>query len=290
MEIDGKNIQIGLTMKIDSHQHFWYYKEEDYRWIHDEMQVLKRNFLPNDLVKELKKIGFDGSISIQARQSIEETEWLLNLANEYPFILGVVGWVDLRSKELYKQLEKFSQNPKFVGVRHVVQDEPDDEFLLRNDFIQGIEALKDFSLTYDILIYERHLPVAIRFIEKFPDQVFVIDHIAKPDIKNRSFQNWSQNIKIISEFSNVYCKLSGMVTENDWVHWKNEDFYPYIDFLLETFSYERLLIGSDWPVCTLAGPYEKVMNIVIGHIKDLPLEYQKQILGENAIKAYNLKV
>jgi len=277
-------------MKIDSHQHFWYYKEEDYRWIHDEMQVLKRNFLPNDLVKELKKIGFDGSISIQARQSIEETEWLLNLANEYPFILGVVGWVDLRSKELYKQLEKFSQNPKFVGVRHVVQDEPDDEFLLRNDFIQGIEALKDFSLTYDILIYERHLPVAIRFIEKFPDQVFVIDHIAKPDIKNRSFQNWSQNIKIISEFSNVYCKLSGMVTENDWVHWKNEDFYPYIDFLLETFSYERLLIGSDWPVCTLAGPYEKVMNIVIGHIKDLPLEYQKQILGENAIKAYNLKV
>jgi len=290
VEIDGKNIQIGLTMKIDSHQHFWYYKEEDYRWIHDEMQVLKRNFLPNDLVKELKKIGFDGSISIQARQSIEETEWLLNLANEYPFILGVVGWVDLRSKELYKQLEKFSQNPKFVGVRHVVQDEPDDEFLLRNDFIQGIEALKDFSLTYDILIYERHLPVAIRFIEKFPDQVFVIDHIAKPDIKNRSFQNWSQNIKIISEFSNVYCKLSGMVTENDWVHWKNEDFYPYIDFLLETFSYERLLIGSDWPVCTLAGPYEKVMNIVIGHIKDLPLEYQKQILGENAIKAYNLKV
>jgi len=290
VEIDGKNIQIGLTMKIDSHQHFWYYKEEDYRWIHDEMQVLKRNFLPNDLIKELKKIGFDGSISIQARQSIEETEWLLNLANEYPFILGVVGWVDLRSKELYKQLEKFSQNPKFVGVRHVVQDEPDDEFLLRNDFIQGIEALKDFSLTYDILIYERHLPVAIRFIEKFPDQVFVIDHIAKPDIKNRSFQNWSQNIKIISEFSNVYCKLSGMVTENDWVHWKNEDFYPYIDFLLETFSYERLLIGSDWPVCTLAGPYEKVMNIVIEHIKDLPLEYQKQILGENAIKAYNLKV
>lgn len=277
-------------MKIDSHQHFWYYKEEDYRWIHDEMQVLKRNFLPNDLVKELKKIGFDGSIAIQARQSIEETEWLLNLANEYPFILGVVGWVDLRSKELYKQLEKFSQNPKFVGVRHVVQDEPDDEFLLRNDFIQGIEALKDFSLTYDILIYERHLPVAIRFIEKFPDQVFVIDHIAKPDIKNRSFQNWSQNMKIISEFSNVYCKLSGMVTENDWAHWKNEDFYPYIDFLIETFSYERLLIGSDWPVCTLAAPYEKVMNIVIEHIKDLPLEYQKQILGENAIKAYNLKV
>ncbi len=275
-------------MRIDSHQHFWYYNESEYGWITDEMKVLKRDFLPHDLANELKKIDFDGSIAVQARQTLEETEWLLNLANQIDFIFGVVGWVDLRSRDVYKQLEKFANFKKFVGVRHVIQDEPDDEFMLRDDFLNGIKTLKQLSLTYDILIYERHLPVTIRFVEKFPDQVFVIDHIAKPDIKNRSFNNWAKCIKILSEFPNVYVKLSGMVTEDDWDYWNKEDFYPYLDLLLETFTHERLMIGSDWPVCTLAGSYNEVMNIVIQYIKNLPIKYQNQILGENAIKAYRL--
>lgn len=277
-------------MRIDSHQHFWQYNDKDYDWITDKMNVLKRDYLPTDLAKEMIKLDFEGSIAVQARQTLTETEWLLELADNYPFILGVVGWVDIRSKNLEKQLEKYSKHNKFVGVRHVVQDEPDENFLLREDFLTGIKLLKDFSLTYDILIYERHLPITIKFIEKFPDQIFVIDHIAKPDIKNRSFKKWSEYMKIISEFPNVYCKLSGMVTEDDWDYWNKEDFYPYIDFLLETFTHERLMIGSDWPVCTVAGSYTEVMNIVIQYIKNLPIKYQNMILGENAIKAYNLKL
>jgi len=277
-------------MRIDSHQHFWHYNEKEYDWITDNMKILKRDYLPVDLAKEMLKIDFSASIAVQARQKLIETEWLLDLANEYPFIVGVVGWVDIRSKELDKQLEKFTKSKKFVGVRHVVQDEPDDNFLLRKDFLQGIKLLKEFSLTYDILIYERHLPVTIKFVEKFPEQTFIIDHIAKPDIKNRSFKKWAENMKILSNFPNVYCKLSGMVTEDDWDYWNKEDFYPYIDFLLETFTHEKLMIGSDWPVCTLAGSYSEVMNIVINYIKNLPLKYQNMILGENAIKAYNLKI
>lgn len=276
-------------MKIDSHQHFWTYNPDEYGWISYEMGILKKDYLPDQLQTELLSIGFDGSIVVQARQSLEETEWILNLADQYNFIKGVIGWVDLCSSKVEEQLIQFSSNPKLVGVRHVIHDEQDDNFILRNDFLNGIRFLKKFGLTYDILIFPRHLPNTIQFVSQFPEQVFVLDHIAKPLIKDKKISPWKEDIEKLARFKNVYCKLSGIVTEADVNNFKEEDFIPYLDIISAAFGPDRLMIGSDWPVCTLAGTYKNVMKIVLDYIEPLSYYDKNKILGEIAIKVYNLK-
>lgn len=269
-------------MHIDAHQHFWLYNPEEYRWIDDSMKAIRRNFLPEDLVPELQQNGFAGSVAVQARQTLEETRCLLSLADQSPEILGVVGWVDLRAPELRLQLSEFSTNPKFVGVRHIVQSEPDERFLLREDFMRGIAALEEFELAYDILIYTQHLPVAAEFVERFPRQRFVLDHMAKPPIKSGEIDHWATGIRRLAQFQNVLCKLSGLVTEADWQGWKPEQITPYLDAAFEAFGSERLMIGSDWPVCLVAATYTRAMSVVKEWLLQFPLKTQAAILGGNA--------
>lgn len=275
-------------MKIDAHQHFWKFNENDFGWISGEMRSIRRDFLPDDLSLELSKTGFDGSVAVQARQSMEETQWLLALAEKYSFIKGVVGWVDLCSHDVDEQLETLAFNPKLIGVRHVIQDEPDDQFILRPDFLRGIGKLRKYDFVYDILIFHRHLPQTVEFVSRFPDQVFVLDHIAKPDIKNRALSPWKDEMAKLARYPNVYVKLSGMVTEADWHRWKPADFAPYLDATLEYFGTDRVMIGSDWPVCKLAGEYDDIMGIVTDFLSDFSGAEKAKILGGNAMKAYKI--
>lgn len=277
-------------MRIDSHQHFWKYNAEEYSWIDDKMQVLRQDFLPEDLEIELKNSGFSGSVAVQARQNIHETRWLLSLAEQHEIIKGVVGWVDLCSTNIEAQLEEFSQHPKLVGVRHVLQDEPDEHFMLRDDFLRGISLLREYNLVYDILIFPKHLPAAVELVKKFPDQFFVLDHIAKPDIKGKNIEPWKEDINKLAAYSNVSCKLSGMVTEAEWQNWEYGDFLPYLETVFTAFGTERLLTGSDWPVCTLAGSYQSVMNIVTDYIIKSDQKDSSGILGGNAARVYNIMI
>ena len=255
-----------MKMKIDAHQHFWIYSQQEYAWIDDHMEILKKNYLPQNLLPLLQQNKVAGTIAVQARQSLAETRWLLSLAQTNTFIKAVVGWVDLCAKDLEEQLHEFSQHPKFTGVRHVVQDEPDDHFLMKKKFLRGVEKLERYHLTYDVLIFPRHLPVAIDFVSHFPEQRFVLDHIAKPPIKDRILQPWKNDIRRLASCANVYCKVSGMVTEANWQRWHNEDFYPYLDVVFEAFGPKRIMYGSDWPVCTLAGTYHDVFNLFIEYV------------------------
>lgn len=275
-------------MRIDAHQHFWHYNPEEYDWIDDSMAVLRRDCHPSDLKPDLEAAGFDACIAVQARQTIGETRWLLELADQHPFIAGVVGWVDLRAEDVREQLATFSKNPKLLGVRHVVQAEPDDRFLLGPDFLRGVAALQEFGLTYDILIYPRHLPVAIEFVQRFPEQRFVLDHVAKPFIKAQTLEPWATDMRELAKFPNVFCKLSGMVTEADWTSWKPEHFKPYIETAVEAFGADRLMIGSDWPVCKVAGSYREVMSLVVHFLEEYPSQARESILGGTAQRFWRL--
>ena len=278
-----------MFMRIDAHQHFWKYNQVEYSWISDSMKVLRKDFLPADLLPLLKRSGFDGSISVQARQSLEETRWLLNLARENDFIKGVVGWIDLCTDEAESQITGFAVDPKLVGVRHVLQDEPDDRFMLSESFMKGISLLKKFSLVYELLIYPKHLPFAVELVKKFPDQKFVVDHIAKPLIRDKILTPWKDGIQQLALQPNVYCKLSGMVTEATWKSWSKSDFVPYLDVIFDAFGPSRLMIGSDWPVCTLAADFESTLKIVTDYIASKSEEDRKLIIGRNAESIYNLK-
>lgn len=279
-------------MKIDSHQHFWTYSVAEYGWITEAMHLLKKDHLPESLLRILSKNGIDGSIAVQARQTVEETRWLLQLSERYSFIKGVVGWVDLQSEKLDDQLKEFAAFPNFVGVRHVVQDEPDDDFLLRERFLQGINKLLEYNLTYDILIYPHHLPIAAEFIKCFPSHRLILDHIAKPNIKDRRIRQWEKNLQALSEYPHVYCKVSGLVTEADWHSWTYQNFEPYLDVIFELFGINRLLFGSDWPVCTVAGSYKEIMSIVEKYLDNKKFSDNEcsGFWGENAAKIYNLKL
>jgi L-fuconolactonase len=221
---------------------------------------------------------------------LEETRWLLELAEHEPAIAGVVGWVDLRSPKLKSQLTEFASNRKLLGVRHIVQSEPDERFLLQPDFLRGIAALEEFDLTYDILIYERHLPVAAEFVSRFPGQRFVLDHLAKPPIKSRQLRPWESGIRALAKFGNVICKLSGLVTEADWTAWEPEHITPYLDVAMQAFGPERLMIGSDWPVCTVAASYFQVMDLFESYLSQFNNKIQSSVLGGNAERFWNLKV
>jgi len=275
-------------MRIDSHQHFWHYNAKRDRWITDEMAVLQRDFLAPELISEMSASGIDGSVAVQADQSEEETFFLLRLASDYPHIRGIVGWVNLCSDCIAERLAFFSQFPAIRGFRHIVQAEADD-FMLRPDFISGIQRLAEFGLTYDILVYARQLPAAVKLVEKFPEQRFVLDHIGKPAIKNHAMDCWRESIRALAAHPQVYCKLSGLVTEADWTNWRAEHFKPYLDVVLENFGIDRLMFGSDWPVCLLAGSYARVKALIDGYTRELPAQAKEKIFGLNAARFYGLR-
>jgi len=250
------------SFRVDAHQHFWVYNQKGYKWIDVSMVKLQRDFLPSHINKELKRNDIDFCVSVQARQTLQETKWLLELAQNNSFIKGIVGWVDLKSNSVEKDLEQFAAYKNFKGVRHVLQDEDDDRYMLQPDFKQGLRKLEKYGLTYDILIYPRQIKYACALVSELPQQKFIVDHLAKPLIKEGKIEVWKKNMQELAKADNVFCKLSGMVTEANWNSWKQEDFVPYMETLLEIFGPNRLLFGSDWPVCTVAAKYEQVLGIV----------------------------
>ena len=274
--------------KIDSHQHFWKYDTNAHSWMNEEMKSIQRDFLPKDLKPILEKNGFEGCIAVQASQTISENTYLLSLAEESDFIKGIVGWVDLQSKSVSESLEYYKQFPKIKGFRHVLQDEPDLDFMLRPAFLKGIGKLQDFGFTYDILIFPEHLPNAYLLAKSFSYQPFILDHIAKPQIKTGNIRKWKKDIEKFSRLENVYCKVSGMVTEAEWHFWKKGDFKPYLDIVFDSFGSERVMFGSDWPVCTLSATYDDVLDIATSYASQLSKTEQAKFFGQNASKCYNL--
>ena len=275
-------------MRIDAHQHFWIYNQREYDWIDETMASIRHDFLPADLKPELEDTGFAGSVVVQVRQTLEETRWLLELAEDNPFILGVVGWVDLRSPRLYQDLQSFAGISKLVGIRHIVQSEPDD-FLLDAGFLRGISVLQEFDLAYDLLIYTKHLPLAAEFVKRFPRQRFVLDHLAKPPIRSRAIDLWARGMRELASFPNLHAKVSGLVTEANWQGWKPEDLRPYLDVAFESFGAKRLMIGSDWPVCTVAASYAQVVNLVKDYMSSYTAEDREAVFGGNAANFWRLQ-
>ncbi|WP_138478742.1 amidohydrolase family protein [Dyadobacter bucti] len=275
-------------MKIDSHLHFWHYDPVKDAWITDDMAVIKNDFMPGDLLKLLEAEGITEGIAVQADQSEQETHFLLDLAAEYDFIKGVVGWVDFRAKNIEERLEYFSQFSMLKGFRHIVQAEPEDDFLLRPDFRKGIAALSSYDFTYDVLIHPRHIPYAVDFVKLFPDQRFVVDHLAKPFIKDQLFDDWAEQMQAFAPMENVSCKLAGLVTEADWKNWKYGDFQKYVDKMLEIFGPDRLMFGSDWPVCLVGASYGEVCEIVIRNTASLSETEKDKLWGGSCARIYNV--
>lgn len=272
---------------IDSHQHFWKYDPMQYDWIADNMEILRQDYLPEPLQSIYESNHIDGCVAVQASSSEDETNALLLHADHHPFIKGVVGWVDLCNPAVDERLRHFSNHPKFKGVRHILQHEPVD-FMERPDFLQGLEALAPLNLTYDILIYPRHLFSAWQMVKKFPNQKFVIDHLAKPSIKSKQFSNWKDLMANFSDCPNVYCKVSGMVTEADWKQWRYPDFVPVLQAVTEIFGPDRLMFGSDWPVCLLAASYKNVLDIIKTFSQEWSDEEKNKLFYKNAVQFYNL--
>lgn len=274
-------------MFIDAHQHFWEYNPVRDNWIDETMEVIKKDFLPKDLIPILKRNGTDGCIAVKADQSETETQFLLDLAKENPIIKGVVGWVDLLDENVESRLAHFSKDLKFKGVRHILQAETED-FILRPDFQNGISKLKKFNLTYDVLVLPNQINNVITLVKKFPNQVFILDHMGKPYIKSGKIKYWREAISELASYPNVYCKISGMVTEANLKTWNTKDFKLYLDVVFENFGTDRLLFASDWPVCLLAAKYEEVIKICLDYIAILSKIERNKVMGLNAIQVYNL--
>ncbi len=275
-------------MRIDAHQHFWRYDGAEYPWISEPLAVLRRDFLPGDLQPLLEAHGFDGCVVVQARQSLEESDWLLALADGSPIVRGVVGWVDLRDDGAADELARLAAHPRFVGVRHIAQDEPDDGFLARPDFRAGVAKLAAHDLRYDLLVYERQLPAAIELASALPEQPFVLDHIGKPRIADGMREPWAGDLVELARRENVHCKLSGVVTEAAWDAWTLHALRPWLDTALEAFGPERLMFGSDWPVCLLAGGYDEVHELVENWSAALSAAERAALFGGNAARFYGL--
>ena len=277
----------GKEGNIDAHQHFWKYHPAIHNWINDDMAVIRKDFFPKDLSPILDENNFTGCVAVQADQSENETDFLISLGNENDFIKAVVGWVDLRTANIEERLAHYSQYPIVKGFRHVLQGE-EPEFMLQPDFLRGIKALKTFGFTYDILIFPKHLTASIELVKKNPEQAFVIDHIAKPYIKDGLIDEWEKNMETIAQFPNVYCKLSGMVTEANWKTWTKETIFPYIDTVTKAFGINRLLYGSDWPVCLVAASYESMLTPVKEYFSNHSQTEQEAVFGKNAVQFYHL--
>ncbi len=274
--------------KIDAHQHFWQFDPVRDSWIDESMIEIRRDFLPEDLEPILKKNGFDGCIVVQSDQTEAENDFQLKNAGKNSMVKGVVGWVDLCSPKVEERLKYYHQFKLMKGFRHMLQGEPDTSFMLQKSFLNGISLLQKFGFTYDLLIFPKHLENAKKLVKNFPDQSFVIDHIAKPNIKNQQIDDWKKNIQAIAELENVSCKVSGMVTEADWKNWQPADFTPYLEVVFEAFGAKRVLFGSDWPVCNIAGGYKKMISIVQNYTSALTQNEQELFWGGNAINFYKL--
>jgi L-fuconolactonase len=274
--------------RIDAHQHFWQYNEVRDSWITEDMSVIRRDFLPDDLHPLLQQNDFDGSVVVQSDQSYLENEFHLMNADEFDFIRGIVGWVDLQARDVEDKLAHYSSFKKIKGFRHVLQGEQDRSLMLKPAFKNGIGKLKQFGFTYDILIYPDQLSYTEEFVAAFPDQKFVLDHIAKPAIKAGEITGWEAQMRRLGNHENLYCKVSGMVTEADWKDWKPEDFAPYMDVVVQSFGTGRLMFGSDWPVCLVAASYEEVLEIVTGYFAGFSENERDAFFGSNAIEFYNL--
>ena len=274
-------------MIVDSHQHFWKYDPIRDQWIDKNMQIIRKDFLPEDLKPVLLKNNVDGCIAVQADQSESETEFLLGLASKHAFIKGVVGWVDLCAENIEERLAYYTKNKSFKGVRHILQAE-DTSFISKQSFLHGISKLQQFNLTYDILIDNTQLAAAETLVSSFPKQAFVVDHIAKPGIKNWEFENWATHISVFSKYENVFCKISGLVTEADWNHWTYEQIKPYLDHVFHVFGKDRVMYGSDWPVCLLSATYKEQLNLIKNYISTFSRDDQARIMGENTVRFYNL--
>lgn len=272
---------------IDSHVHFWKYNATRDSWIGDDMKVLKQNYLPEDLALSAKRNHVVGCVAIQVDQSELENYFLVELAKTHPFIKGVVGWVDLQSDNLEERLTHFSSFPVIKGWRHIVQGEAND-FLLRRNFQEGVQCLKKFHYTYDILVYHYQLDAVVNFVSNLPDQKFVIDHCAKPDIRNREINNWRSLMKEIAQHKQVYCKLSGLFTEASWRNWSAGEFFPYLDVVFNSFGTDRLMFGSDWPVMLLSGAYLQWKSLLEKYMERFGQEDKEKIFYRNAVRFYNL--
>jgi len=277
-----------LDESIDAHHHLWKYSQEQYPWMLAGMENIRRDFLIPELHSVTREAGVTGTVAVQARQTIGETDWLLGLARDNELIRGVVGWVPLIDADVAKHLERFSGNRKLKGIRHVLHDESDDFYMLRDDFNRGISLLNDFGLRYDILIFERHLLQTIQFVDRHPKQLFIVDHIAKPRVKDRVRSSWEAEIAELARRDNVYCKLSGMATEADWKGWTESDLRPYFDTVLAAFGPDRLMFGSDWPVILVACSYKCWADTVRSWIAELSPADQLSIMGGTAKMAYSL--
>lgn len=274
--------------RIDAHQHFWKYDPIRDNWITDEMYMIRKNFLPGDIKPFLEENGFDGCVTIQSDQSEKENIFQLTNAENYDFIKGVIGWVDLQAANISERLEYFAGFKKLKGFRHILQGEAQRDIMLREEFCRGIKALQAFNYTYDILIYPDQLGFSSQLAAKFPEQKFVIDHMAKPVIKKNEIDAWKKGIQQLAGYKNVYCKISGFVTEADFHHWQEPDFIPYFDVVTESFGTDRILFGSDWPVCLAGADYKTVSNIVKHYYSSFTQNEQEKIFGNNAIQFYNL--
>lgn len=275
-------------MIIDSHHHFWQYNPVEYDWIDDSMRIIRADFLPEKLDKTIREAGIDGVVSVQARQLTEETDWLIGIAHQNEFIKGIVGWLPLIQKDIGALLEKYSGEKFLKGLRHVIQGETDPDFMLRSDFNHGISLLKNYSLVYDILVIERQLPNTIKFVDQHPDQAFVLDHIAKPHIDKNELSPWKENIQELAKRENVSCKISGMVTEAGFKTWTPQQLRSYFEVVLEAFGPDRLLFGSDWPVCLVATTYKNWIDLVRKNIASYSEMEKANIMGDNAVRVYNL--
>jgi L-fucono-1,5-lactonase len=273
---------------IDAHHHLWCYNAAHFPWMGEGMEILRRNYLTGDLEEVAHSVGVSGTIVVQARQTTEETEWLSDLASRSTLIQGVVGWAPLIDPNLAPLLERLATLPKVKGIRHILHDEPDPLYMLREDFQRGLSLLKDHDLRYDLLIFESHLPQAIALVDRHPRQIFIVDHVAKPRIRERRLSPWRENLRELSRRENVYCKLSGMVTEADWTFWSEDDLKPYLETVFQAFTPQRTMFGSDWPVITLAATYEQWLTTVRNSIESMSHSEQERILAGTAVEAYGL--
>ncbi|WP_313180826.1 amidohydrolase family protein [Sphingobacterium siyangense] len=275
-------------MRIDTHQHFWKFDPIRDSWITEEMQVIRRDFSPLDIQFVLERNGFGGSVAVQADQSKEETAYLVQLANDYPFIKGVVGWIDLQAADIRQQLDAYQSDKVIKGFRHIVEGEADPDFLIRPAVLNGLKALADYGYTYDLLIRPRHYAATLDCVQQNPNLQFVLDHIAKPPIKSKAFDEWATFIDALAALPNVVCKVSGLATEADWEGWKLDDFKQYLEHIFARFGKERIMYGSDWPVCLLAASYEESIAIVEDKLGQFTATEKNAFWAENAIRVYNL--
>ena len=275
---------------VDSHQHFWDIARFEYPWMGPEVAPIAKTIMPPDLAPTLAELGIDKTVLVQARSALEDTTWFLELATEYDFIAGVVGWVDLLDSNLPRVLDHLLGHPKFKGVRHQVHDEPDEAWIVRDDVLRGLRELAKRDIPYDLLLRPPHLKYVPRVVDRLPNLPLVVDHIAKPEIADGTIDEWARDMEQIAAIPHIYCKVSGMITEADWESWTPADLRPYGEVVVEQFGYDRLMFGSDWPVCLLAGTYRQVWDSAHTTVGPLSDEEHAKVFGRNAATFYKLAV